>query len=52
MNTHDPNDTDLKAAVADILQYFVKEGVAVEVAPGEFTLTEEGKELADIDDLT
>lgn len=35
-----------KKEIQNILNYFVKEGMAKEVSPGEYVLTEEGKKIS------
>lgn len=41
-------DLQYKKEIQNVLDYFVKEGVVTEIAPGEYALTEEGKKVAAI----
>lgn len=47
---HNTEETDLqhKKEIQNVLDYFVKEGMAEEVAPGEYVLSEAGKKVIEI----
>lgn len=48
MDNAEETDLQHKKEIQNMLNYFVKEGMAKEVSPGEYILTEEGKKVSAI----
>ena len=46
MDNTEEADLQYKKEIQNVLNYFVKEGMAKEVSPGEYVLTEEGKKVS------
>jgi len=46
-NQKDKNKERKLQEIQKILEYFVAEGIAYEVSPGQYSLTKEGRELKD-----
>ena len=48
MDNAEEADLQYKKEIQSVLDYFVKEGMAEEVAPGEYVLSEAGKKVIEL----